>query len=90
MVKLFLKRAIAERNLRIQEYKEVKLLGKYCQEDAIVASKQFLATPLGLMGSFSAGVFKGWHDDDQHRAHRRRKAVWRFARMWMQQLLQPL
>ena len=44
MADLFLKRAIAERNQRVHEYKEIKLLGKYCQEDAIAASKQLLAT----------------------------------------------
>ena len=87
MANLFLKRAIAERNQRVHEYKEIKLLGKYCQEDAIAASKQLLATPLGLFRSFSAGAFKGWRDDDPHKAHRRRKAVWRFARMWMQQTM---
>ena len=87
MANLFLKRAIAERDQRIHEFKEVKLLGKYCQEDAIVASKQLLATPQGLMGSFSAGAFKGWHFDDLHKAHKRRKAVWRFARMWVQQVV---
>ncbi len=87
MANLFLKRAIAERDLRVHEYQEVTLLSKYCQEDAIVASKQLLVTPLGLMGSFSAGAFKGWHFDDPHKANRRRKAVWRFVRMWVQQVV---
>ena len=87
MANLFLKRAIAERDLRVHEYQELKLLSEYCQEDAIVASKQLLATPLGLMGSFSAGAFKGWHFDDPHKARRRGKAVWRFARMWVQQVV---
>lgn len=87
MANLFLKRAIAERDLRVHEYQELKLLSEYCQEDAIVASKQLLATPLGLMGIFSAGAFKGWHFDDPHKARRRRKAVWRFARMWVQQVV---
>jgi len=85
MTSFFLKKALEEREHCVHEYNELKLLSKYCQEDAITASKLLLATPVGLFGSFSAGAFKGWHKDDPHKAHRRRKAIWRFARMWLQQ-----
>ena len=85
MNNLFLKGAIAEREQCVHEYQELKLLSQYCQEDALVVFKLLLATPAGLLGSFSFGAFKGWHNEDPHKRHRRRKAIWRFARMWMQQ-----
>lgn len=87
MTNLFLKRAVAERNQCVHDYQELKELSRYCQDDALAASKQLLATPLGLLGSFSAGAFQGWHSDDPNKRHRRRRAIWRFARMWMQQTL---
>lgn len=87
MKNLFLKQAIATREKRVHEYNEIKLLGKYCQEDAIAASKQLLVSPIGLLGSFSAGAFQGWHEGNPDKARRRRKALWRFAKVWMQQFI---
>ena len=86
MKNIFLKQALAEREQRAHEFEELKMLGKFCQEDAIVASKQLLATPIGLLGSFSAGAIQGWHDSDPDKRHRKRKALWRFARMWVSQV----
>ncbi|NVK54786.1 MAG: hypothetical protein HWE26_04170 [Alteromonadaceae bacterium] len=87
MKNLFLRQSLNEREQCAHQYQELKELGKYCQEDAITASKLMLATPLGLLGSFSAGAIQGWHADDPDKRHRKRKAIWRFARIWMQQAL---
>ncbi|GGF67072.1 hypothetical protein [Alteromonas lipolytica] len=87
MTNLFLNQAIKERDKCRHEFEELKTLSRYCQEDAITASQQFLATPVGLLGSFSAGAVQGWHSNDPEKAHRKRKALWRFARLWFQQTL---
>lgn len=86
MKNFFLNNALKHRNHCADEYLELKELGKYCEEDALAISKKLLATPVGLLGSFSAGALTGYNTGGESH-HRKRKALLSFGRIWLQNVL---
>lgn len=86
MKHFFLRNALYQRNHAADQYLELKELGKFCEEDAIDVSKKLLATPVGLLGSFSAGALTGWNSGGESH-HRKRKALLSFGRIWLQNAL---
>ncbi len=82
MINFLLRKELAERQIWREHATEVAEISDYCGDEAITAATQWLATPAGLLSSFSLGVAKvGQESESGTSKGRKRHALWRFAQI---------
>ena len=80
MINYLLRKELTERQKWREHAKEAAEISDYCRDEAITAATQWLATPVGLLSSFSLGAVKAGQESESGTSKgRKRHALWRFA-----------
>ena len=80
MINYLLRKELTERQKWREHATEAAEISDYCRDEAITAATQWLATPAGLLSSFSLGAVKvGQETESGTSKGRKRHALWRFA-----------
>lgn len=77
MISYLLRKELHDREQWKHHVKDAQEISDYCRDEAVSAATQWLATPAGLLSSFSLGVVKA--NDDGKSSGKKRHALWRFA-----------